>query len=81
MPVGWGRAYRRRLNAYARRLMHGEGLVWLEALARAVSELQCGAKTARDGHPCHRKGRGSGGKCELHGGLAGAQQPPRDELV
>ena len=74
--VGWSRAYKRRVNALARAVMHGEGVAWIDALSRAVSQLQCGAKTARDGHGCRRKGRGAGGRCELHGGLStGARTP------
>jgi len=75
MPVGWAKDYRRRLNTLARSLLHERGLPWKEALAKAVSELQCGART-RAGHPCRRKGRGAGGRCEKHGGLStGAKTP------
>ena len=73
--VGWSRAYKRRLNDVARRLMHEEGMLWMQALSEAVLRLQCGAKT-RAGGFCRRKGRGRGGRCEKHAGLStGARTP------
>jgi hypothetical protein len=38
---------------------------------------RCGAKT-RDGAPCGRVGSARNGRCDFHGGLAGAPPGPRN---
>ena len=56
-------------------MQDGAAPTWLEALALADRQLQCGAKT-RAGTPCKRKGIGRGGRCVKHAGMSTGPRTP-----